>query len=131
MVEAWVREWTSAYTAHDVDAVVRLDPPAPGFGYRDLQIRPAGRPVREGLKAFFASMDYYGIELNEVHTSVDGDVGLARGFFTENFREKGRTPEKVLVRFTQTLKFGPDGWRTRLFHRDVQAFDQKGKYLRQ
>jgi ketosteroid isomerase-like protein len=130
MVEGWVREWVSAYTSHDVDAIVRLDPPAPGFGYRDLQMRAINRPVREALKAFFGNMDYYRIELNEIHTAVDGDVGLAWGFFTEDFRQKGRSPERLRVRFTQTLKYEPNGWRTLIFHRDVQPFDQQGKYLR-
>jgi hypothetical protein len=34
--------------------------------------RRAGRPHVEGLKTFFASMDHYRIELNEVQSAVDG-----------------------------------------------------------
>jgi ketosteroid isomerase-like protein len=131
MVESWVRELVSAYTAHDIDTIVRLDPPSPGFGYRTLQSRSTSRPVQDLLSAFFSNMDYYRIELNEVHTAVDGDIGLAWGFFTEDFREKGRSPERLRVRFTQTLKYEPSGWRTLLFHRDVQPYDEHGLYLRQ
>ena len=130
-VEAWVRAWVAAWTAHDAAELLRLDPPAPGFGYRDLQPRSGDRPLGDALRTFFAGMDYYRIDLNEIHTAVDGETGLAGGFLTEDFKEKGRAPEKLRVRFTQTLKYKPNGWRTLLFHRDVQPFDQQGKYLRQ
>ena len=133
MLENHIKAWVAAYTAHDAEGVARLDPPANGFGFRDLPFRASSRPMAtyvDGLRTFFAGMDYYRIELNEVHAEVDGNIGLAWGYLTEDFKEKGRNPEKVRARFTTTLKYVGKGWRTMLYHRDIQEFDGQGRYLR-
>ena len=129
-VQAYIKSWVAAYTSHDTNAIVRLDPPTPGFGFRDLQPRSADRPYLDALKTFFASKEYYRVELNELHADVDGNVGLAWGFFTEDFKDKDRAPEKVRVRFTTTLKYDSGKWRPLLFHRDIQQFDPQGRYFR-
>ena len=130
MVETHVRAIIAAYTAHDPETITRLDPAAPGFGFRTLQARPADRPYMDALKTFLANQEYYRIELNDLHTEVDGDVGLAWGFWTEDFKGKGQSPERVRVRFTFTFKHDGQGWRTLLYHRDAQRFDERGAYLR-
>ena len=71
-------------------------------------------------------MDYFRIELNELHTAVDGDVGLAWGFHTEDYKLKGQAPAKVRVRFAMTLNYERNRWRTLLYHRDIQKFDERG-----
>jgi ketosteroid isomerase-like protein len=133
MLESHLKAWIAAYDAHDAEAVARLDPPANGYGFRDLPYRSSERPLStyiDGLKTFFGSMEYYRMELNELHADVDGNIGLAWGFFTEDFKEKGRPPEKVRVRFTTTVKYDGNSWRTLLYHRDVQEFDAQARYLR-
>jgi ketosteroid isomerase-like protein len=133
MVEAHIKAFVAAWASNDPEVIVRVDPPANGFGFRDLQPRQAERPLpayKDALKAFFATKDYYRVELNELHTEVNGDVGLAWGFWTEEFNDKGQDPEKVRVRFTMTLKYDSNSWRTLLFHRDIQKFDERGRYLR-
>ena len=130
MVETHIRAIVAAYTAHDAETIVRLDPASPGFGFRTLPARPADRPYLDALKTFFANHDYYRIELNELHTEVDDDVAVAWGIWTEDFKDKGQSPEKVRVRFTYTLKYDGNRWRTLLYHRDAQKFDERGTYLR-
>src|SRR5215471_12474649 len=64
MVENHIKAWVAAYTAHDAEGVARLDPPANGFGFRDLPFRASSRPMTtyvDGLRTFFAGMDYYRI----------------------------------------------------------------------
>jgi len=130
MVERHIQAIVAAYTAHDSQAIARLDPAAPGFGFRTLPSRRSDRPYIEALNSFFANQDYYRIELNELTTEIDGDTAVAWGFWTEDFKEKNRSPEKVRVRFTFTLKYEGNAWRTLLYHRDAQKFDEKGAYLR-
>jgi ketosteroid isomerase-like protein len=134
MVESWVKGWVAAWTSNDAEAVARADPTAKGFGFRDFQYRPDNRPLAariDAIKSFFATKEYYRVELNELHTEVDGNIGLAWGFHTEDFKEKGRNPEKVRVRFSYTLKYEGNGWRTLLYHREAQKFDEQGRYVRE
>jgi len=130
MVEKHIQDIAAAYTAHDAQAVARLDPAAPGYGFRTLQPRSSNRPYIDALNTFFASQDYYRIELTELNTEIDGNIAVAWGFWTEDFKEKNRGPERVRVRITYTLKYDGKEWRTLLFHRDAQNFDDKGVYLR-
>jgi ketosteroid isomerase-like protein len=132
MVEAHIREWIDAFASNSPAQVVKLDPPANGFGYRALEARSASMSVATWLntnKEFFGGMDYYRVRLDKVQTEVEGDIGLAWGFFTEDFKRKGRSPEKVRVRFTTTLRYDRGNWKTLLYHRDIQGFDEKGSYV--
>src|SRR5262245_61194543 len=67
MVEKHVQDIAAAYTAHDAQAVARLDPAAPGFGFRTIQPRNSARPYIDALNAFFASLDYYRIDVDELN----------------------------------------------------------------
>jgi len=133
-VEQAVRTLFAAWNSGDPMRFAELDlqTTGSGFGYRNRAPRAGGRSQEERLlrlRAFFSSKDYFRIELDEIHTAVDGDVGLAWGFFTEDFQVRGQEPEKVQVRFTFTLKRDADGWRNLLYHRDVQPFDEEGSYI--
>jgi ketosteroid isomerase-like protein len=133
MVESQMNTWLAAWASNDPEVIARVDPPSNGFGARALQLRPAEMSLStwlDQIKAFFATKEYYRAEFNELHTAVDGDIGLAWGFYTEDFKDKGRTPEKLRIRFTTTMKYEPNGWRTLLYHRDIQQFDERGRYLR-
>ena len=77
-----------------------------------------------------ATTEYYRLYLNEVHTQVDGDIGLAWGVHTEVFKVRGQPAESVRVRFTNTLRWNGDTWKNLLFHRDAQVFDENGRYIR-
>jgi hypothetical protein len=102
-----------------------------GFGFRSRDLRtPIDRKSALAmLKGFFSTIIYYRGTLDEVHTAVDGDIGLAWGFWTESFQVRGRKPEAVKVRFTATYKHDSKGWQTLLYHRDVQPFDERGQYI--
>ncbi|MBI4906615.1 MAG: nuclear transport factor 2 family protein [Acidobacteria bacterium] len=129
MVETHMKAWFAAWASLNPEAIVKVDPPANGFGFRSPAVRSAGTPMPEyskKIKSFLGLMDYFRIELNELHTAVEGDVGLAWGFHTEDYKLKGQAPRKVRVRFTVTLKYERNGWRTLLYHRDIQQFDERG-----
>ena len=94
-----------------------------GYGFRTFQ-------AREGTPDSIPSMEYWRVTLNELHTSVVGDVGLAWGVHTEEFRETGQPPETIRVRFTNTLRWNGQGWENLLYHRDAQVFGDDEKYLK-
>jgi ketosteroid isomerase-like protein len=75
-------------------------------------------------------MDSYRLELEDLQTSVTGDIGLAWGVYIEEFQEKGRPPERARVRFSKVLTKGARGWQVLLYHRDIQPFNDDGSYPR-
>jgi hypothetical protein len=102
-----------------------------GFGYR-TRLHRAGQSREDELaiiRSFLAAVEYYRVTVDEVHAALDGDVGLAWGFFTEDFQVRGRAPENVRVRFTTVLKREAGTWRQIMFHRDAQPFDDSGSYI--
>ncbi len=105
-----------------------------GFGYRTRDARiedSTGSRERTiaAIKKFFADKDYFRITVNQIRTAVDGEIGLAWGFFTEEFQVRGRAPERVTVRFTSTVRKNKTGMRMLLYHRDAQPFDAEGHYI--
>ena len=131
-VEKWQRADIAAWSSHDATRIVELEGPGGfGFGYRTTASRTLASKEEylATIQKFFASLERYRITEEEIHTSVDGDIGLAWGFFTEDFQVRGRAPETVRVRFTVTVKKEAGGWRQLLFHRDVQPFDGTGSYI--
>lgn len=134
-VDQQVRASLAAWNAGDLDRIV--DTPGLsnndgiGFGWRtkDPRVGESREYQLETIRPFFATVEYYRITDEEIHTAVDGNVGLAWGFFTEEFHVRGRAPEKVRVRFTTVLKREAGTWRQLLFHRDAQPFDDKGNYI--
>jgi ketosteroid isomerase-like protein len=120
----------------NLDAILRVYPDeAIGFGYRTAAVRDlAARGAdghRRAIKQFLDSMEYYHLKFQELHTSVEGDIGLAWGVFVEDFKTKNRPPETAHVRFTLTLKKERGRWSSLLMHRDIQPFDEQGRYLTQ
>jgi len=134
-VEQQVRASLSVWNTGDPMRIVETPGPGgnrgSGFGYRTRAPR-AGQSREDEMaviRTFLASAEYYRATLDEIHTAVDGDIGLAWGFFTEQFHVRGRAPEKVRIRFTTVLKREAGTWRQLLFHRDAQPFDDKGNYI--
>ena len=103
-----------------------------GFGFRTLAARRStpGADTNQGIQSFAAFMEHYRITLDELHTEIVGDIGLAWGFHTEKFKVKGQPPETVRVRFTNTLRWDGKAWRSLLYHRDAQVFDEQGRYIK-
>ncbi len=127
-----VRGWFSACKAGDMKTVAEMEANAIGFGFRTAAWRDQthrGEPYLQILERYFDNFDYFRIELEGLHTSTEGDIGLAWGVHVEEFKVKGRPPERARVRFSLVLKKGAAGWQVLLFHRDIQPFDEKGLYL--
>ena len=130
-----VRAWCTAFHTRDAQTIAAMETQAGGFGYRPLARRDhaaigeAGRI--ESMERFFAQMDYYRLELEDLQTSVAGDVGLAWGVYIKEFQEKGRPPERARVRFSKVLTKDARGWQVLLYHRDIQPFTAEGRYPRE
>ncbi len=133
--EALIRAAYAAWDAGNVDAIVDgAEGLTAGFGFRTLAPRgtqelPAAA-LKAGLQAFFDSLEYYDLAIDEIHLAQHDDVVVAWGFHTEDFQHRGSEPERVRVRFTATLKQTADGeLRTILTHRDIQAFGDNDRYI--
>lgn len=103
-----------------------------GYGFRTFSVRQAApdADTDQGIQSFASIMEYFRITLDELHTAVVGDVGLVWGVHTEDFQMIGQPPERVRVRFTNTLRWDGIRWRNLLYHRDAQPFDDRGRYIR-
>lgn len=99
-----------------------------GYGFRTFEAREG--PPSQAAQELRASMEYWRVTLDELHTSVVGDNGLAWGVHTEEFKVKGRPAETVRVRFTNALKWNGEAWESLLYHRDAQPFGDDGSYLK-
>ena len=101
-----------------------------GFGFRTAAPRAGGRIGREQLERFFSGVDYYRLTLESLETDTNGDVGLAWGVFIEHFQHKGQPPERARVRFSNVMTNAGAGWQILLYHRDIQPFDEDGRYAK-
>ena len=137
-----VREWVELNNPGDdvervpenVARLVAMEAESAGFGYRTSAWRDVSTVGRNAyaqvMTQYWSQIVYFRTELADLHTSVLGDVGFAWGGYTEEFQEKGRTPERAKVRFSMALTKEPEGWKVLSFHRDIQPFDADGRYLR-
>jgi ketosteroid isomerase-like protein len=129
-----MRDWVEANNAQDLSRLRSLEPEAIGFGYRTLNARLMGAISDDEffglMKEFNNNLGRYRMEMESLQTAVAGDVGLAWSFYVEDFQEKGMPPERVRVRFTQAMSKDASGWKVLQFHRDVQPFDEDGRYPR-
>jgi hypothetical protein len=108
---------------------------APGYGLR-TQIprgddeRYSDRALLARAERFQASMEYYNVHAETIEVAVSGDTGVSWGVYVEDFQVMGRPPEKLRVRYTQTFQKRGDGELVTLVgHRDVQRFDDDGRYV--
>lgn len=85
--------------------------------------------IAQAVDAFLASVKYYRLRIDELHTKAFGDVVVAWSFHTEDFQVRSRAPELVQVRFSATLMKTADKWVGLIGHRDAQPFDARGQYL--
>jgi ketosteroid isomerase-like protein len=127
-----VRAWCTAWHTRDIPTILAMEAQAGGYGFRPLARRDhAARgeaDARQILERFFSRMVSYRLELEELQTSVMGEVGLAWGVYIETFQEQGYPPERARVRFSKVLTRGAHGWQVLLYHRDIQPFADDGRY---
>ena len=128
-LEQWIRSgyefsWESGQAMPDEVRKVwsQLGSGGAGYGFRTFR-------AREGTPDSIPSLERWRVTLDELHTSVVGDIGLAWGVHTEEFTMVGEPPETVRVRFTNTLRWNGQRWENLLYHRDAQVFGENGRYL--
>jgi hypothetical protein len=88
-----VRAWCTAFHTRDRQTIAAMEAQAGGFGYWPFAQRDHAAIGEEGsiqaIERFFGQMDFYRLELEDLQTSVTGDIGLAWGVYIEEFKEKG------------------------------------------
>jgi ketosteroid isomerase-like protein len=124
-----------AWNNKDFDKIVSMGY-AVGFGFRSREPRKKDvnpESIRTDLKTWFDTIEYYKITPEEINILIDGsDIGLVYGFYIDEIKHKGQTPEKYRVRFSETYRKGKDGkWHMLLYHRDIQHFQENGLYIRE
>ena len=132
---AQIMSEADAWTAHDVDRIIAESGGAAaglGFGFRTRDARVDGttEDQRQALTAWFATLDRYRIDDIDMNCSVDDDLAIVWGFFTEDFAHKDQAPERVRVRRSTVLRRVGDRWQPVWNHRDIQEFDDDGFYIR-
>lgn len=128
-----VRRWYAAWHTGDIRTIVAMEAEAGGFGFRALARRDhaaLGEGFFHFVERFFSQMDYFRVEVEDLQTSVTGDIGLAWGVHIEEFREKERSPERARVRCSLVLTKARGSWQILLYHRDIQPFNGEGSYPR-
>ena len=129
-LEQWIRSgyefaWESGQPMRDEVRQVwsQLGSGGIGYGFRTFR-------AREATPDSVPVMEYWRVVLNELHTSMAGEIGLAWGVHTEEFKVQGEQPESVRVRFTNTLRWDGQRWENLLYHRDAQVFGENGTYVK-
>ena len=121
-LEEWIRSgyelnWEAGQPMPDEVRAVwsQLGSGGVGYGFRTFA-------VRRGSPDSVPSMTSWRVTLDELNTSVVGEIGLAWGVHVEEFTEQGQPRQVVRVRFTNTLRWDGQRWVNLLYHRDAQEF---------
>jgi ketosteroid isomerase-like protein len=143
-VEHEIRRLWAAQGSGNVDVMLPNAGRGINFGWRRAPMRTGGWAVdpkevaahgdeayRQVMRRFYDSMEYYHCNFEELHTSVEGDIGLGWGVYVEDFKPKGQPAERARVRLTMVLKKEGERWRTLMRHSDIEPFDENGRYLPQ
>jgi hypothetical protein len=121
-LEEWIRSgyelnWEAGQPMPDEVRAVwsQLGSGGVGYGFRTFA-------ARRGPPDSVPRMTTWRVTLDELNTSVVGEIGLAWGVHVEEFTEQGKPRRVVRVRFTNTLRWDGQRWINLLYHRDAQEF---------
>jgi hypothetical protein len=127
---------TKAFDTADIDSIVNNQYVfEPGFGFRTRKnrggINQLSKPaLKDIIENWYASMEYYRMRNVDHQIEIHGDIAVAWGKWIEELKVKNRAPEKLIVRFTFTFKKTSSGRIISILaHRDVQKFDDGGRYI--
>lgn len=127
-----VRAWCRAFHTQDIETILAMEGRSVGFGFRPWAWRDhVAHDHRQAIERFFARKVSYRVELEDLQTSVEGELGLAWGVFLEAWQDHGQPPEQARVRFSKVLTKDERGWHVALYHRDIQPFTAEGWYPRE
>lgn len=134
IAEIWKNE-KLAWDSMDSEVILKARQGSRGFGFRNIAWREyppeTEGKMKQAIEQYFSNMEYFRHVNMDVNTWSEGDLGLAWGFFTEEFKHKGQSPEKVRVRFSSTYRREKGKWRLIMSHNDIQPFDEEGFYLKE
>jgi len=129
----WIKE-KEAWDNKDTDGIVKAIQGSCGFGIRGRDWRDTSYHTEErmriGFEPWLVKMEYLVHTDYDLNTWSEEDIGLAWGFYTEEFKHVGEPPEKVHIRFTSTYKRVGDSWVLVMTHKDMQDFNPDGSYIK-
>ena len=132
-VQSVLNNWYQAIDQGDIEKLISLDAALEdGFGFRSNSPRQrlSEADTRALWESFYGGMDYYNIGIEDIQIKVFGATAVAWGVQSENFKRVGAEPESLVVRFSFTLvKHAEDSIEIVLAHRDIQKFDDNGRYI--
>lgn len=124
------REWFGAYADRDYRKAAAIESRAFGWARdsgapRDITVIGEAAYL-EAVERTMGALESYRPVVEELHTAVEGEVGMAWGVLVEEYKEHGREPWTRRSRFSHVMVREDAGWRMLLFHRDVQPFAAGG-----
>jgi hypothetical protein len=95
-LEQWVRRGYVLGTPESRTIWRELGWNGVGFGFRTFAARRPSTDASfaQSVDQFTSALNYYRIHLDELQTTVEGDIGLAWGVHTEVFQVKGQAPDQ-------------------------------------
>jgi len=131
-IAEYLRKELVAWNSKDADSIAEIIAHIKcGFGWRAESHREHSNPTEEMKKRinkFLNTMERYQIDMDELHTWAEDTIGLAWGVWYERFKQKGQPSENARVRFSVTFQKNSDGWHIIMYHRDIQPFNEDGRY---
>lgn len=129
-IEEYIRNLAEAINSRDIAFLEAVDAGrVGGFGWKSSAWRENSAGFKINYKQFFETFEHYTTDYPEIHTWSDGNIGLAWGICTESLQRKGDQPHKARMRFTFTLRKDSNGWHELMYHRDIQPFNEDGRWL--
>ena len=129
----WRKE-KEVWDLKDVDGIVQAIQGSCGFGIRGRDWRDFSYHTEENLRQlaepFLVKMEYLRHVDIDLNTWSENDIGIAWGFYTEEFKHVGEPQDKVRIRFTSTYRRDGDNWSLVMSHKDMQPFNEDGTYVK-
>ena len=129
----WRKE-KKAWDDMDIDGIVETIRDSQGFGIRGRDWRYTSYHSEEHMRTAFPAwlnkMEYLIHTDYGLNTWSDGEIGIAWGFYTEEFKHVGEAPETVRIKFTSTYKRVDDSWKLIMSHKDMQDFNPDGSFVK-
>ncbi len=127
------RDWLGAFSLGELERAFSIESTSFGYGFRNRQwrdIAAAGDAYGRAIGQWFEGLSHYSLQFEELHSRVAGDTGFAWGVYVEETEAPGHPRERARVRFSHALQKDESGWHVLMFHRDIQPFEEDGRYPR-
>jgi hypothetical protein len=131
IAEIWRKE-KMAWDSKDIERILDARIGSRGYGYRTSAWREyppkSVDNIRGAIERYYEDLEYLRHVDIDLNTWSEGDVGIAWGSFTEEFKHKGQSAEETRVRFSSPYVRNEGKWRLLMSQNDIQPFTEEGRY---